>query len=141
MSRSLLQKLFTKESSGEVTNSYELESGFVLYDALYKVSEERMRSLGSGLELRMELNRNKPWVVFKLYCLYKAFISICARYDHSVFLERFQIFVVELVPVSVALLHHVFAICLVYQSDLQNSERICTYSHRNDLELLTLLVV
>src|SRR6185437_3890151 len=68
-----------------------------------EIAEERMRARGSALELRMELRRHKPGMVFELDDLHELVIRRAPANQHARALHAAAVGIIELVAMAVAL--------------------------------------
>src|SRR5260370_14736503 len=96
----------------------------------YEIAKQRVRAVGSGSKLGMELRSYEPGVVRQLDDLDKAPVRRHAAEHHPGFAERFAVLVVELEAVTVALVHDLFAISLVRERTRDELARIEAEAHR-----------
>ena len=84
----------------------------VLNRSLDKAGEKRVGTVGTGLELRMELNSHKPWVNLfgKLHYLDKLTVGGLSRKYKAVICELLAELVVELVAVAVTLIDKIISV-------------------------------
>ena len=82
----------------------------MLYAGFHELTEQRMCSVRSALELRMILYSYKEPVVRILHCFHQVHIRIDAGKTHSVQFKLFPLCIVEFIAVTVTFGDHV---CLI----------------------------
>ena len=113
----------------------------VLERSFHEVTEQRMRIVRTGLQLRMELRADEPRMILDLYDLDETVIRQCTGDDEALVLELLPIGVVELEAMTMTLSHLVDAIGLLRMRARRELARIGADTHRAALVLDTLLAL
>ena len=73
---------------------------------VYEALEQRVRTVGTALEFRVELAGHEPGVIRDLYHLYNVVIRRSTGKDHAPIQQVRAIIIVHLIAMAVALIDH-----------------------------------